>query len=73
MSPCDACLDLSGSPSATGWRQGLALLGVGALCGETAVEHYRCVACGASFSRVLLGEHDGRIWRWLECPGVGHA
>jgi len=73
MSTCDSCSDLSGSPSALGWRQGLALLGVGALCGETAVEHYRCVACGTAFSRVLIGETDERVWRPLDCPGARHA
>jgi hypothetical protein len=45
----------------------MALLGVGELCGVPAVEHYRCVACGSSFSRVLIGASCDCIWQSLDC------
>jgi hypothetical protein len=61
-----ACLTLDGTSSAN-QRDGFALLGVGELRGITAVEHYRCMACGGEFSRVLLGEPRDRIWQSL--PG----
>jgi hypothetical protein len=44
----------------------MALLGVGELCGVPAVEHYRCVACGSSFSRVLIGASCDCIWQLLD-------
>jgi len=73
MPPCESCLDLNGRPSAAGLRQGLALLGVGELCGVPAVEHYRCVACGTSFSRVLVGDDGDCVWRCLGCPTAKHS
>jgi hypothetical protein len=48
----------------------MALLGVGELCGVPAVEHYRCVACGSSFSRVLIGASCDCIWQSLDCRGA---
>jgi hypothetical protein len=68
MPPCESCLDLNGLPSAAGLRKGLDLLGIGELCGVPAVEYYRCVACGTSFSRVLLGEGCDCVWHCLGCP-----
>lgn len=73
MSSCDRCLALNGCASATDRRQGFALLGVGDLCGVTAVEHYRCVACGTSFSRVLVGNTDDCVWRPLDYADTGEV
>jgi hypothetical protein len=73
MAACELCTDLHGRPSATDQRQGFALLGVGELCGVPAVEHYRCAACGASFSRILVGDTNDRIWRSLDCQRTEHA
>jgi hypothetical protein len=73
MPSCESCLDLNGRPSAAGLRQGLALLGVGELYGLPAVELYRCVACGTSFSRVLVGEGGDCVWRCLDCPTANHS
>lgn len=73
MPLCETCLDLNGRPSAADIRHGLALLGVGDLCGVPAVEHYRCIACGTSFSRVLLGEASDCVWRLLGQTKAQHA
>ncbi|TDN69751.1 hypothetical protein B0G77_3169 [Paraburkholderia sp. BL10I2N1] len=73
MAACELCTDLHGRPSTTDRRQGFALLGVGELCGVPAVEHYRCVACGASFSRILIGDPNDRIWRSLDCHSTENA
>jgi hypothetical protein len=72
MPACESCLDRHGHPSAVGQLQALALIGVRELCGVLAVEHYRCIACGTSFSRVLVGETKDRIWQSLDCHRAEH-
>jgi hypothetical protein len=72
MPLCESCLDLNGRASAAGLREGLILLGVGDLCGVPAVEHYRCIACGTSFSRVLVGDRSDCVWRLLGHPEAQH-
>jgi hypothetical protein len=69
MQTCKSCSDLHGRPASTQLCE-MALLGVGELCGVPAVEHYRCVACGSSFSRVLIGASCDCIWRFLDCRGA---
>jgi hypothetical protein len=70
MPTCKSCSDLHGRPAWTTQLCEMALLGVGELCGVPAVEHYRCVACGSSFSRVLIGASCDCIWQSLDCRGA---
>jgi hypothetical protein len=68
MPLCESCSDLNGRPSVALIGEGLALLGVGDLCGVPAVEHYRCMACGMTFSRVLIGKSSDCVWHSLGRP-----